>query len=102
MTNISSIALVALGAVIAIGAQSLVGEYSAREPAAQNAQEASPIVSMPRVGEVRDGWRYMGGDPSKKASWRPANAPPDLGTIMDGWRYIGGDPSKKENWQPVN
>jgi hypothetical protein len=29
----------------------------------------APASKVPAVGEVRNGWKFKGGDPSKQASW---------------------------------
>lgn len=40
------------------------GTYTVMKPAA-----SSGAVSVPKTGEVRDGYRFKGGDPSKQSSW---------------------------------
>ena len=52
------------------------------------------------IGHIEDGYRYKGGDPSKKESWELL--PPKVGDIEEGYRYKGGDPYKDESWEPVS
>ena len=35
--------------------------------------EQGKVTTTPKVGFVQDGYIFMGGDPSKPESWRPAN-----------------------------
>jgi hypothetical protein len=36
-----------------------------------------------------------------KGATPSAKTPPPIGTIMEGYKFKGGDPSKKENWEKV-
>lgn len=57
-------------------------------------------TSIPRIGQIIDGYRFNGGDPSDPASWARDDALRP-GTVMDGYRYLGGDAADKKNWQSL-
>lgn len=46
-----------------------------------------------KIGDVEDGYSFIGGEPSNKASWKK------IGEVEDGYKYLGGDPSDKNNWE---
>lgn len=48
-----------------------LGGYTAVRPQSQ----ATTAPTGPAVGEVQDGYRFLGGDPSKQSSWAKADAP---------------------------
>lgn len=90
---------VLLGVVITAGLSGAIHEVNWRPLFRDSPPAQVEIVSMPYAGEVRDGWRYRGGDPSDKANWEPATTPPKIGEIQQGYRYKGGDPAKQTNWE---
>jgi hypothetical protein len=57
----------------------LTGQYQQSQPSTATATAAPPVQapvapaakvkSTPSVGEIRNGYRFKGGDPSKKANW---------------------------------
>lgn len=61
-------------------------------------------MTLPKVGEIVDGYTYKGGDPNNQASWEQAAsapAPLKVGDVVDGYSYKGGDPNSQESWQEV-
>lgn len=56
------------------------------------------MATTPRVGEIVDNYRFLGGDPSSKESWESFSSPKQ-GDILDGYVFNGGDPSNKDSWQ---
>ena len=57
---------------------------------------------IPAVGEVVDGYKFLGGNPNYKENWEKAAPPPrpkpKPGEIIDGYRFKGGNPNDQSNW----
>jgi len=51
-------------------------EAPAQQPAISEGDINSLTGSPPKIGEVREGYRFKGGDPDKKESWELASNPP--------------------------
>lgn len=56
------------------------------------------MATTPRIGEIVDNYRFLGGDPSSKDSWESFSSPKQ-GDILDGFVFNGGDPSSKDSWK---
>ncbi len=56
-------------------------------------------AQAPRVGEILDGYRFLGGDPGDEKSWEEFGGEPQPGDLMDGYVFKGGDPSKQDSWE---
>src|SRR5690242_7197406 len=59
-------------------------------------------MPAPRIGEVIDGYRFTGGDPSQQSSWEAFDNTPRAGDIIDGFRFTGGDPKSRDSWEDPN
>jgi len=59
-------------------------------------------LPLPTVGEVVDGYRFLGGNPANRSSWeKVALPPPKIGDVVDGYRFKGGTPSDRASWEIV-
>ena len=59
-------------------------------------------LPLPTVGEVVDGYRFLGGNPANRSSWeKVALPPPKVGEVIDGYRFKGGAPSDRASWERV-
>lgn len=93
----------ALGGIVAAALSSMARDslshiFHQKEPVAASSTKG---LAVPQVGEVRDGWRFAGGDPSRKENWEPAVKWPVVGEVRQGYRFKGGDPAKETNWDKV-
>lgn len=57
---------------------------------------------IPRIGEIVDGYRFVGGDPAQQSSWESADGMPKAGDVYDGYRFRGGDPNLPDAWEPAD
>lgn len=57
------------------------------------------MARTPSVGEILDGYRFLGGDPADEKAWEAFDGAPRIGDILDGYRFVGGDPASEEAWK---
>jgi hypothetical protein len=55
-------------------------------------------MKSPAVGQIFDGYRFKGGDPSDEESWEEFSSP-IKGDILDGYQFKGGDPNEEKSWE---
>lgn len=78
------------------------------------------MAATPNLGDVMDGYTFLGGDPSQQGSWRavtnggegsggssPAPSgggfvPPKPGEVRMGYRFKSGDWQNQDNWEQLH
>lgn len=58
---------------------------------------------MVNIGEIQDGYEYMGGPLYEPTSWRAVDQKGGVkpGDVQDGYQFMGGAPSDPRNWRQV-
>jgi flagellum-specific peptidoglycan hydrolase FlgJ len=64
--------------------------------------KARPMVSEKTVKTLELLRTRASGLPAESAPIAAPKAPPKAGDMQDGWRFKGGDPSKRENWEQAS
>ena len=54
-------------------------------------------MADPKVGTVKDGYRFKGGSPANPSNWQ--KLPPQKGEFQNGYEFLGGNPADPKSWR---
>lgn len=53
-------------------------------------------MTTPKVGDIQEGFVFVGGDPHTDAAWKKL---PQVGEVQDGFVFKGGNPTEDSSWE---